>query len=381
MGEPPAVEDPLAAARRALERGEYGRVLNLLEPIAAQHGPATSLGAGVRLLMATALMGQGEGERAAACCRALQGSSDAALRARARELLEVLEAPVLRRPRDWSLTLPELGNDGGFEAVGRAGVRRRRSGPPASPPPAPVGTTRPPWGFAGVAVLVLVLVLLASLLGGCMEVRTDLSFQGPGRLQVSHVLGSASGRPTPWQQRLAEALLAQGFRPAESGTPGQPPSLELRTAVLPADEAVAALKASLEAAAGLAGLDLPSPNLVFHERNWLVGVRQTLRIELDLEEVPVLPGLQLSWRLLPLTPSAVRRAEPLPVAAEPRIGRTEPAVLWPLTPGRRNRLELTVWRWSPLGLGGLTIGGVLAVVLVLQRLRLRLGFGPPELPA
>lgn len=381
MGEPPAVDDPLAAARRALERGEYGRVLTLLEPIAAQHGPATSLGAGVRLLMATALMGQGEGERAAACCRALQGSPDAALRARARELLEVLEAPVLRRPRAWSLTLPELGNDGGFETVGRAGSRRRRSVPPPAPPPAPVGATRPPWGFAGMAVLLLLLVLLASLLGGCMEVRTDLHFEGPGRLQVSHVLGSASGRPTPWQQRLVGALAAHGFRLAEPGSRGQPSALELSTAVLPADEAVAALTASLEAAAGIAGLDLPSPNIGLHERNWLVGVRQTLNIELDLEEAPVLPGLQLSWRLLPLTPSAVRRADPLPVSAEARLGRAEPAVLWPLSPGRRNRLELSVWRWSPLGLGGLTIAGGLTVVLILQRLRLRLGFGPPELPA
>lgn len=381
MGEPPAVDDPLAAARRALERGEYGRVLSLLEPIAAQHGPATSLGAGVRLLMATALMGQGEGERAAACCRALQGSPDAVLRARARELLEVLEAPVLRRPRDWSLTLPELGNDGAFEAVGRAGVRRRRPQPPPEPPPAPVGTTRPPWGFAGLAVLLLALVLLASLLGGCMEVRTDLHFQGPGRLQVSHGLASASGHPTPWQQRLAQALGPKGFRPSERAPSAAPGSVELRTAVLPADQAIAALSASLKAAAGLAGLDLPPPVIELQERNWLVGVRQNLRIELDLAEVPALPGLDLSWRLRPLAPSAVRRAEPLPVRVEPRIGSREPAVLWPLALGHRNRLELNVWRWSPLGLGGLAIAAVLALVLALQRLRWRLGFGPPELPA
>ena len=381
MGEPPAVDDPLAAARRSLERGEYGRVLTLLEPIAAQHGPATSLGAGVRLLMATALMGQGEGERAAACCRALQGSPDAALRARAKELLEVLEAPVLRRPRDWSLTLPELGNDGGFEAVGRAVARRRRPEPPPAPPPAPVGTTRPPWGFAGLAVLLLALVLLASLLGGCMEVRTDLHFQGPGRLQVSHVLGSASGRPTPWQQRLVQSLGSLGFRPSERGPAGALGSVELRTAVLPVDEAIAALSASLEQAAGLAGVELPPPALELHERIWLVGVRQNLRIEIDLAEVPALPGLDLSWRFRPMAPAAVRRAEPLAVRAVPLAGSREPAVVWPLAPGRQNRLELSVWRWSPLGLGGLAIAAGLALVLALQRLRWRLGFGPPELPA
>jgi hypothetical protein len=39
------------------------------------------------------------------------------------------------------------------------------------------------------------------------------------------------------------------------------------------------------------------------------------------------------------------------------------------------------WRWSPLGLGASLIGLLLALVLGLQRLRLALGFGPPQLPA
>jgi hypothetical protein len=54
---------------------------------------------------------------------------------------------------------------------------------------------------------------------------------------------------------------------------------------------------------------------------------------------------------------------------------------WPLRFGALNQLELRCWRWSPLGLGGIGIGLALAVVLGLQRLRLLLGFGLPQLPA
>jgi|GEM_PF-127273 hypothetical protein len=384
LGDPPAA-DPLPAARLALERGEYGRVLRLLEPLAEAHGPATALGAGVRLLMATALMGQGDSERAAACCRALQASPDAALRARARDLLAVLEAPVLRRPRDWSLTLPDLSGGPGFEAVAPTAARRTRRDEPPPPPPPPVGATRPPGGFAALVVALLVALLLASLLGGCMELRTELRFEGPGRLQVGHALQASSTGPTPWQRRFAAAVEPWRFQVVHPRDP-----LELRTPVLPAQQALTSLAASLEQAASLAGLQLPPPTLALQERNWLVGVQQRLTIALDLSDVPDLAGLSLRWRLSPLAVSAVRLAEPLPVrpadaADAPRTdqvgaGRRE-AVLWPLAPGRLNRLEVAVWRWSPLGLGGVLIALVLLLVLVLQRQWLRLGFGPPGLPS
>ena len=96
----------LADARLAIERGNYAQAVALLEPLCECHSPLQPPGDLLRLLLATALMGQGEGERAAACCRSLQRCADPQKRAQARDLLQVLEAPSLRRPREWSLTLP-----------------------------------------------------------------------------------------------------------------------------------------------------------------------------------------------------------------------------------------------------------------------------------
>lgn len=204
----PAVARVLADARLAIDRGEYGLSLRLLEPLAEAHGPASPIGAGVRLLQATALMGQGESERAIACCRSLQACVDPTLRARARDLLLVLEAPALQRPRHWSLTLPALGSGVSLESMGSAPLRRRRPGPPPPPPP-PVGETRSPRGFAAVAAILLSLLLLASLLGGCLEVHSELRFAGPGRLQLSHRLATGAGASAPWPRRF-EAALGQG---------------------------------------------------------------------------------------------------------------------------------------------------------------------------
>ncbi|MEB3270452.1 MAG: DUF3153 domain-containing protein [Synechococcus sp.] len=373
----PAVARVLAEARVAIERGDYGLSLRLLEPLAAAHGPVSAIGAGVRLLQATALMGQGEAERAIACCRSLQACLDPTLRARARDLLVVLEAPALRRPRHWSLTLPELGPEASLESLGAAPLRRRRPGPPPAPPP-PVGETRAPRGFAALAAILLVLLLLASLLGGCLEVHSELRFAGPGRLQLSHRLAGEEGPSGPWPQRFERAL-GQGAIPFQRRLDAH--GLQLSTAVLPAAAALAALDQSLTAAAALADVELPPPLLSLQETNWLLGVWQQLSLDLDLCRLDGLPSPHLELQLSPLRRRAVRFASPQPALAVPRRAGAPAAVIWRLQPGRRNQLQIRCWRWSPLGLGGLLIGLALLLALLLQRLRLALGFGLPQLPA
>ena len=79
--------------------------------------------------------------------------------------------------------------------------------------------------------------------------------------------------------------------------------------------------------------------------------------------------------LEPLTQKAVRLAEPLPVLVK------RSRLIWRLQPGALNQLEFSCWRWSRLGVGAVLIALLLALVAVLQRLKLAAGFGPPQLPA
>jgi hypothetical protein len=366
-------DEALEQARLALDRGEYGQVLRLLEPLAERHPPRTAAGAVVRMMMATALMGQGRSDRAAACCRPLLACQDAVLRGRARDLLEVLEAPALNRPPEWNLTLPTLSGAEALEGKAVRPRRRAKAAPPAPPPP-PVGSTRTPRGFAAVAVALLALLLLAGLVGGCSEVRTDLTFAGPGRLRIAHHLPMPAGRPTPWQRRFAAALEGTGFQSRR-----RPEEEVLLTGVLPARQALDALTASFRSAGDLAGLPLVAPEFDLRERNWLVGVEQRLRLALDLRPLAPVPGLELQVELAPVRPAAVRRAEP--AVERPLADRRDHRLLWRPRPGRRNLLELHCWRWSPLGLGAVAIAAALLIVLTLQRMRWRLGFGPPELPS
>jgi len=368
---PEQLASSLAGAQALLERGEYGRVLGLLEPLLAGQGAATAAGAELRLLMATALLGQGRGEEAAQCCRALRGHPDPELRDRVRALQQILEAPALERPRDWSLNLPDLGGGARIESVGAAArIPRSRRPPPPLPPP--VGPTRAPIGFAALAGLLMLLVLLASLLGGCVEVRSTVRFAAPGRLQVRQEVSSVSGTPGPWQRRLPSLLARHGFRDLSLG--GGVTRLE--GPVVPAAMALEALRSSFEEGAALADLQLPPPITAWKERNWLLGVRQRFSLSLDLSALTELPGLSLSVVLEPLGRHALEQAHPLqPQWSSP--GR----LIWRLQPGQINMLVVHAWRWSPLGLGAAAIALALPLVLALQRLRRLLGFGFPELPA
>jgi hypothetical protein len=360
-------EAQLAAARAALERGDYGQVVRLLEPLVAEHPPATQTGAEIQFLLATAWMGQGDNARAMVCCRQIKRCRDAALRAQAQDLLTVLEAPALERPREWSITLPDLGATEAMGGQMQQLARRRRSSKPPPPPPPPVGPTQAPLGFALVA---LVLLLLTVLLGGCMEVNTELEFKGPGRLRISHGLVSQGAQPTPWARQFSQILRSEGFR--QDGV-----EQRLQSPVLAAPDALALFARNLGEAARLAGVDLPAPEFQLRERNWLIGVRQTLELAVDLRDVPSLPGVRAAVDLTPAGRTAVQQASPEPAAAIP----CRQALHWPLRFGARNNLRLSCWRWSGLGLGSVLITAALALVLALERLRRLLGFGLPELPA
>lgn len=360
------------AARQALDRGDYRLALKRLEELAPRQAASSPDGARLRLWMATAWMGLGESQRASACCREAQRCPDPSLRAQARELLLILEAPALRRPREWSLTLPDLAEGQPLEQL-RGGARggRTRDQPPPSPPP-PVGPTKAPLGFAALTLVLVVMLLLSALLGGCMEIRSELHFDGPGRLQIRHQLRPSSGVLAPWQQRLAEGLHDHGFRDEVGSAAAE---LRLSTPVLPARQALEALADSLELGAQLAGVVLPPASLRWSERNWWLGVSQMLEVQLDLSGLADLPGVDLSLQMEPVNRAAARLAQPNPVQ------RRGAALIWPLATGTRNTLRLQCWRWSPLGLGSVLIALALLLSLVLQRIRLRLGYGPPQLPA
>lgn len=359
----------LAEAQQALDRGDYGQCLRLLEPLATTHPINEPEGALIRMLMVTAWMGQGEERRAISTCRLLTRCKDPDLRIRARQLLNVLEAPSLERPARWSMQLPTL------EMTPRTGQRprlSRRRRLPAPPPPPPTGPTQAPSaGFA--AVVLAVLVGLTLLLGGCVQIRADLDLVGPDRLEMSWHINSLSGSTLPWQNNFQAALRDQ--EPNWTATQGREGELNLTSRPLNTDTAAKLLADSVARAGRTAGLSLPPPSLSLHERNWLVGVQQNLTLNLDLTEITSLPRDSLLISIGPGTDLRQVSSAPIPARLDNQ------RIVWPLAQGAVNHLQWQRWQWSRLGLGGLGILGLLLISTLLQSIRQSLGFGYPQLPS
>ena len=351
MGDQPAQLD-LSSAEAALERGDYGQCLELLAPLAENHPLSSPAGSRIRLLMVTALMGQGREQDAVATCRLLSRTGDPELRQQARQLLAILEAPSLERPERWSMRLPDLQLSATGSAAPTA-ARRRRSSKPPPPPPPPTGPTRAPaLGFA--LVVTVVLLGLTVLLSGCVRIDADLSSPAPDRMQLSWRIQSSTGQLLPWQKRFEKDLLRGHSELSVTHPTGSEQRFE--TDLISSAEMDRLLSQVLQIAGDSAGISLPPAEIHLEERNWLVGVNQQLRVRIDLRDVPPIPGFVLQLGL-------------------DRISPKQQLLL-----GEATELNMHGWRWSPLGIGSVSIGLLLVLSLLLQGIRRNLGFGFPELP-
>ena len=352
MSDQPAQLD-LSTAEAALERGDYGQCLELLTPLADARPLPDPEGSRIRLLMVTALMGQGREQDAVAACRLLSRAGDPDLRQQARQLLAILEAPSLERPERWSMRLPELKLNATGAAAPTA-VRRRRSRKPPPPPPPPTGPTRAPaLGFA--LVVAAVLLGLTVLLSGCVRIEADLSTPAPDRLQLSWQMQSNTDQLLPWQKRFETSLKQR--HPEVSIQHRRHGEQRFATGPIASAAMEDLLHHVLQIAGDAAGIDLPPAHIQLQERNWLVGVDQRLSLRLDLGDVPEIPGFDLKLGLNQVSPTQS------------------------LKPGEQTELHVHSWRWSPLGIGSLAIALLLLLTLLLQGIRRRLGFGFPELPS
>ena len=337
-----------------LERGDYGQALELLNPLAEAHPIATPEGSQVRLLMITAWMGQGQDQQALTMARALSRSGDVDKRQQAKQLVDILDAPSLERPESWTMRLPaiEVTATGGSPP---AGSSQRRSRKPNPPPPPPTGPTRAPG--VGFAVVVLaVLAGLTLLLSGCVRIDADLELRGPDRMELIWQVQSINDQPLPWQKNFEQRLKREL---PELHVEHPAPGLQRMTPGVQSSRDLNLLLQKMVALAGqTAGVDrLTPPEFSLVERNWLVGIQQRLHLELDLRDLPNIPGLEFHLRV--------------------DHGQLQHTVRG----GEQVVIEQSRWRWSPLGLGSLLILVLMGCSLALQGVRRKLGFGFPELPA
>ena len=96
------------AGKKAFERGEYGQSVQYLESAKALTANSSRLGGEAQIWLVTAYQAAGQDREAIALCQELATHPHPEIRQQAKRLLYIIQAPQLKRPKEWMSEIPDL---------------------------------------------------------------------------------------------------------------------------------------------------------------------------------------------------------------------------------------------------------------------------------
>ncbi len=151
-----------AAGQLAFERGSYRESVTAFEEGNELAGSNTLLGGTIQLWLMNAYSAAGRLEDAIALGQSLAKHPDSDVRNQSRRVLEILQAPQLKRRADWLTPIPDLSNleDQGSQVVSQYNPVSPKSPKSESTPPEDLSTmnTRDN-GFLWLALVAVLLTL------------------------------------------------------------------------------------------------------------------------------------------------------------------------------------------------------------------------------
>lgn len=151
----------------AFERGKYRESLTFLAAALDQVLPNSQLGGEVQLWMVNAHQAAGESDAAIVRCEQLAKHPFPQISKTARDLLYILKAPVLNRPKEWLSEIPDLANLEDSERRDRyiQAQAQKESGAIAPEDSEPVLTEPQENPFILIVLGVLLLILIGVAIG------------------------------------------------------------------------------------------------------------------------------------------------------------------------------------------------------------------------
>ena len=354
----------IKAAEAALDKGDYSLCIKIIDPLLLPYSETTAIGAQLRLLKVTAYMGKGDEHKAIEICKTLTNNKEETVRQQAKQLLSILDAPCLPRPSNWSVEIPKIEMDPSLKSsFSKTKKKKKVNHPPTGP------TKNLDFGFSIITLLIISLITF--LLSGCVDISTNLSVTGPDRLNMSLEIDSISGKSIPWQIEFSDNLTKE-HSVLKIQTEGSKQRFESPT--IRFEEINELLKQITSVASKTSGFDIKQPEIITKNRNLIIGTRQHLKIYFNLTDLPKIPGLTINITMHDISNENNFKTKPL----EPTF--KEGSMFLPLQIGQMNQLEVSYWKWNKISVGLILIISLTLLSIFLQKFRLNMGFGFPELP-
>jgi hypothetical protein len=94
--------------KQAFETGEYRQSIEFLKAASQQVIPSTAIAGEVMMWLVTAYQARGQQTEAIALCQQLTTHPYFEIRKQAKNLLYIIQAPELKRPKEWMVEIPDL---------------------------------------------------------------------------------------------------------------------------------------------------------------------------------------------------------------------------------------------------------------------------------
>ncbi|MGD2179673.1 tetratricopeptide repeat protein [Lusitaniella coriacea] len=157
-----AFQKQYQAGKQAFERGQYRTSIERLKAACELTITSSRLGGETQLWLVTAYQAAGESADAIALCESLLQHPHSATRQQAKRLLEIIKAPILKRPKEWMTEIPDLKNLSDSSREDRFIRSKPTQEPKKKYQPEPVDLTQVDTKdnhFTGIALVAILLIL------------------------------------------------------------------------------------------------------------------------------------------------------------------------------------------------------------------------------
>ena len=364
-------EQVLEKVELALAKGEYHYCIEFLLPMIESFPLSSKEGINLRTILITAFCGVNKKEEAKKFCKELLKSYDNKTRENAKYLMEIIDSPDIKKPKNWNVELesePSNIKKSLNSLLKKRGEEKKKKFINISNKP--TGETKAfQKGFS--LIIFFILLILIPLLSGCVKVENSLDLSEIDSITNNLVIESKYIKKFPWQIKFEEKI-KNIFPDAEIDKDES--SFSLKTKNLNLDNTKQVLKVIQKTAGELAGGDT---NIEINTKNkdFIFLKKYFFKVDLDLNSIQSVNDLELIFKII--NPNKVT----ITSKNKPNLEIKKNQIIWKLNPGDMNTLEFSFWTWNKLLIGASIILIIILLAYTLRFYRFKLGSDLPQLPS
>ena len=358
-------------AELALSKGEYNLCIDILYPIIDSFKVTTLEGINIRMLLITALSGTNRNEDAIDLCKQLTKSKYTHIREEALSLIEILKSPNLQIPENWNIKFESnLINEVTSSLPQKVLKKSIKEEKYINISQTPTGETRPfQKGF--IIFTFFLLLLLLSLLSGCVRINNTLDLRDINSLNIDFQIESKYINKIPWQIKL-ENRIKETFPNKEIKIDDKKFTLNKKNLNL--NEAELIITQILQIISNTINIDLKDLKIDHVKKNYFFLEKHFYEINLDLVNLNKIDDLEIYINII--IPSKISL-----LTQNEQISINKNIINWLLIPGSKNTIEFSYWYWNKFILGTLIVILLVIMAYYIRKNRYEIGSNLPELPS